>query len=277
MDEFEGMNEEEKLKAENEFLKIKMMLERGTEFQQGNEEDALSADIENKFLKNIMEFEKQFDKRTIVTIFDKLGNPSHFKPVSEIPDDEIEEAWTDLSNYMIEHGIELTTTNPKITAKELYRFTIEELFEHETDDIDIPDMISGFVYDEFHPDYEYENTKYALDDCINLIFDKAPVDYMPHLGKKVTLNKHEALSQDAYKALINQFKDAFDDIILNDATVTSCTIEETACTIKGAYNATAFIGNEKLELKNKWTVIFYFDDENGYWDITSVQIEGVAF
>ena len=33
MEEFENMSEEEKLKAENDFIKMKMMLERGAEFE----------------------------------------------------------------------------------------------------------------------------------------------------------------------------------------------------------------------------------------------------
>src|SRR5438046_2031878 len=103
MEEFENMSEEEKLKMENDFLKMKMMLERGAEFEKTEEGDELPADIENQFLRNIMEFEKQFDQHKIITVFDKIGNPTQFKPVNEIPDDAIEEAWTELYNYMHDH------------------------------------------------------------------------------------------------------------------------------------------------------------------------------
>jgi len=89
MEEFENMSEEEKLKAENDFLKMKMMLERGAEFEKTEKGNELSADIENQFLRNIMEFEKQFDQHKITTVYDKIGRPIQFKPVNEIPDTEI--------------------------------------------------------------------------------------------------------------------------------------------------------------------------------------------
>jgi hypothetical protein len=277
MEEFENMDEQEKLKAENDFLKMKMMLERGAEFEKTEEGNELPADIENQFLKNIMEFEKQFDQHKITTIYDKIGQPKQFKPVNEIAENEIEAAWDALHNYMQEHGVELSATSPKVTARELYRFTTEELFDHQTDDIDMPGMISGFIYDEFYPDYEYDNTRYALDDCIKLIFEKEQVDYMPNLSKKITLNNHKDLNEEHFKDIINQFKDAFDDIVLHSAEATSCTIEETTCTVKGSYSATGLIGKDKLEWNDAWTVIFDFDDDLGYWEIVTVLIQNINF
>ena len=277
MDSFEHLNEDEKLQAENDFLKMKMMLERGAEFYKGEDDNKLNADIESQFLRNIMEFEKQFDQRKVSTVFDKIGQPQHFKPVNEIDDDHFEEAWNELHTYMLEHGVDLSVCSPKITAKELYRFTTEELFEHETDDIDMPGMISGFIYDEFYPDYEYDNTRYAIDDCITIILQKSPVDFMPHLGKKITLNTRGNLSVDSYKTIINQFKNAFDDIVLNDIKSENFIIEETVCTIKGSYVAEGIIDNDKVKWNNKWTVIFSFDDDLGYWEIISVQLEGINF
>jgi hypothetical protein len=178
---------------------------------------------------------------------------------------------------MQQHGVDLNAISPKVTARELYRFTTEELFEHEIDDINIPGMISGFIYDEFYPDYEYDNTRYALDDCIKIILKKDAVDYMPNLSKKITLNDHKELKVEAFKSLINQFKAAFDDIVLHDATAESCTIEQTTCTVKGNYSATGFIGNDKLDWKGEWTVIFHFDDNMGYWEIVTVLIQNINF
>jgi len=276
MEEFENMSEEEKLKAENDFLKMKMMLERGAEFEKTEKGNELSADIENQFLRNIMEFEKQFDQHKITTVYDKIGRPSQFKPVTEIPDTEIEDAWNELYNYMFDHGVDLTATNPNVTARELYRFTTEELFGHQTDDINISGMISGFIYDEFYPDYEYENSNLALD-CIQSVLKRDHLDSLQGLSKKITLNNHKDLSEENFKAIINQFKDAFNDIILHNVEAASCTIEETTCTVKGTYSATGLISKDKLEWNDTWTVIFNFDDDLGYWEIVSVLIQNINF
>lgn len=277
MEDFEHLNEEERLKAENDFLKMKMMLEHGAQFEKTENGNLLPADVENQFLRNIMEFEKQFGERKVTTVYDKLGKPTQFKPLNEIADDVIYNAWKELLGYMQEHGVDLSVSSPKVTAKELYRFTTEELFAHEIDDIHIPGMISGFIYDEFYPDYEYENTHCAVDDCISLIFQKDAISYMPHLGKKITLNDHQDLSQEKFKSIVNQFKEAFDDIVADVIEAENCTIEQTNCVVKGKYRATGFLGQDKLQLDDHWTVIFEFDDDLGYWQIVSVLIQGVSF
>ena len=96
---FKPVDEDENLKNENEFLKMKLMLEQGAQFGKiGNEE--LPANIENEFLNYIMAFEKQAVERKMIKVFDRIQRPSHFKPVNEIPDDEIENAWNELDVYL---------------------------------------------------------------------------------------------------------------------------------------------------------------------------------
>ena len=63
---------EENLRMQNDFLKMKMMAESGAFF---GGEGGLPADIENQFLKNLMEFEKANANSKPATIFDILGKP----------------------------------------------------------------------------------------------------------------------------------------------------------------------------------------------------------
>lgn len=275
MDDFENMSEEEKLKAENDFLKMKMMLERGAEFHTPEDAPEISSELENKFLRDIIEFEKQFEQDKRITIYDKVGRPTQFKPVNEIPDSGIDDAWYQLHHYMFEHGIEISALSPKVTVRELYRFTTEELFDHETEDINIPDMISGFIYDEFYPDYEYENTNAAVE-CLQQIFKKSNANFQV-LASKITLNTNTNISPEDFKMRINQFKDAFDELELHNAEADSCVIEEITCTIKGMYAATGFLGHEKMEWNDAWTIIFQFDDNLGYWEIVTVLIQNINF
>lgn len=277
MEDFENMSEEERLKAENDFLKMKLMLEKGATFEKTDPDVDLPADFENKFLKNILEFEKQFDQHKRTTVFDKIGRPTHFKPVNEIPDEAIDDEWIALHNHLLEHGIDVSANNPNVTNRELYRFTMEDLFDYETDDIVIDGMITGFVYDDFYPDYEFENSRTAVEDCIKVIFTKEPLESLHSFANKITLNEHKDLSAEKFKAVINQFKDAFDDVLLLDVTTENCAIEETACTVKGRYSASGKLGIENMEWKDEWTVIFHFDDNLGYWEIVTVLIQNINF
>ncbi len=277
-EDFNQLNEEENLRAENDFLKMKIMLEHGAEFHSGNTDEEMPAEVENEFLKNIIEFEKQFEAHKTISVYDKLGRPQQFKPVNEISDDEIEEAWQKLSSYMNEYGIDLSVSSPKVTVRELYRFTTEELFKHETDDMVMPGWATNFIYDEFYPDHEYDNTRTAIDDCIKPILEKAPFEWMHHFRtENLRLNNRYPLTQDDFKNIVNRFKNAYDEIELPAAEADKCSITNISCEVKGTYSAIANLENETLQLKGTWSVEFELDEEFGYWYINNVQIEGIDF
>ena len=100
--------------------------------------------------------------------------------------------------------------SPKVTTRDLYRFTIEELFEHEMDDIDLPGTVSCFTYDEFHPDHEYENKRTSVEDVIQHIFENEPYQWMHHFRREnLRLNEHFPLKEDEFKTLVNRFKEAY--------------------------------------------------------------------
>ena len=126
-DEFSNLNDQDQKKAENEFLKMKLLLEQGAELGYPNGE-GLPVDIENMFLKDILAFEEHYRHRKQVTVYEKIGRPSDFKPVAEIPDAEIREAWNEVEECLQRSGIELHTCSPNVEIRELYRFVTEELF-----------------------------------------------------------------------------------------------------------------------------------------------------
>jgi hypothetical protein len=273
MDKSKQLSDDE----ENQFLKLKLMAEHGGQFYSVDEDNQIPTEIENQFLSNVIEFERQFSSGRTITVFEKLGSPQHFKNASEIPDGEIEQAWENLSEHMGEHGVELSACSPRITARELYRFTTEELFKHETDDIKVPGMMTCFIYDEFYPDHEYDNTRAATDDCMRQIFCKEPFEWMHHFAPQFQFNGRVALSHDKFKALINGFKDVCDEIQLNDLSVESASIIGNVCPVKGRYHVSVNLDKDLIEYKGNWLVEFSYVDDWGHWYITNVKIEGVNF
>jgi hypothetical protein len=275
---FESSKEEENLKNENEFLKMKLMLEQGAQFGTMQADSELPAGIENQFLRNVMEFEKQFEEQKTIKIFDKIERPNHFKPVNEIPDDEIENAWNNLDEYLHKYGIELSVCSPNISDRELYRFTTEELFNHEMNDMNLPGMMSCFTYDEFYPDYKYDNTRHAVEDCIEVILKKKHFDWMPLLKKEnLRINDHYPVSEKEYINLINRFKDAYEDIQLQEMNDPVCTIEGNSCYVKGNYDVTLTFSSEEIFINGEWMVEYEFDEDFGFWEIANVQVEGINF
>jgi hypothetical protein len=278
MESFEHLTGEERIRAENEFLKMKMMLEKGAEFYSESEGNQLPAQLEQMFLHNIMEFERQFDQHKTIKIFDKIGRPTQFKPVSAIGDPDIGNAWTELSQYMRQHGITLDACSPRVTARDLYRFALEELFQYEITDMNIPGMMQGFIYDEFHPDHVYDNTRISVEEGIKLILSKQPVEYLVHFRReKLCLNKHYPVSDEEFKSLILRFKDAYDSFEEPQISHVDCTIDKNACVVKGEYAVTAFLSGEPIHLSGKWLTELEFDNEIGYWYLHTVLIEGIEF
>ena len=274
----ENVGKNEDLKLENDFLKMKLMLEQGAQFGSMEGTEECPADVENQFLRNIIEFERQFAEHKTIRVFDKIGRPAHFKPVDEIPDAGIDKVWEELDEYLSRYSIDLAVLSPNVSKKELYRFTIEELFEYEMDDMDMPGMMHCFTYDEFHPDQEYENTNAAVEDCIKPMLEKELFQWMHHFRKEgLRLNDHFPLTEGEFKILVNLFHDAYDDLELQEISDYYYSIHDRNCKVKGSYSVVGKLSDAQFLLKGNWMVELEQHGEFDYWYIVNVQIEGIKF
>ena len=272
-DDFSSLNEEEKLKSENEFLKMKLMLERGASFGTGDD-TALPASVENKFLNYIEEFEKQFEQHKTISVFERINKPTIFKPVSEIPDSEIEQTWKELSDYLNKYGLSLDVCSPNISTRELYRFTTEELFKYEMGDITIPGMMTNFIYDEFYPDPIYDNSRLVEQDLLKDIFRKDDLFYEIHYSKGGFV--FNGLRYDDFKIYgekINRFKSLFDQIELEECNIVDCTVNENESRVAGNYKAVAKMENTEAIFGGDFRIKLAVS-ELGYWDMKRIQIDG---
>lgn len=276
MAESTELNEEESIQDENKFLKMKMMAENGAIF--GDNFEEIDPHTENNFLKNIMEFEKKLEDRKSIKVGDWLKRPSQFLPADQVPDHLITQAWKNLSSYMRKRHIELSVCSPNVSDRELYRFTLEELFECEMDDMHMAGMVHCFIYDEFHPDPVYDNSRIATDDCIRYILDKDPLKWTHHFQEEgLRLNDHYPLAVNELKDLVNRFKSAYDDIELKEITDVHCIVNDRDSDVTGKYILTVDTGLESSQLKGAWKVHFLLDMDIGYWFINEVSIEHINF
>lgn len=148
---------EEQLKIENDILKLKLQAELGADFK-GEEE--LSPDVENLFLKNVLEFEHQFANASSKTVFEILGSPLVEKE-ADLTDAQVEEALGFLEELMEQKGIAVDYS-AEYGSRIKYKFVTEELFYKESGFIDIPGMTTHFIYEEFHPNHILDITNKAL-------------------------------------------------------------------------------------------------------------------
>jgi len=272
-DELNELNAGEEIKAENDFLKMKMMLEHGADFHFSS---AGPPEIENDFLKYVMAFEAQHANPVYTTVYKKIGSPTHFKPVASITDADMETEYDHLISYMNKRGVNLGCCSPNISARELYRFVTEELFEKEIADINVPGMISSFIYDEFYPDHEYDNTRVAVGECIGYIFSKSPLEFMGQFDQHdLQINDHEGLSEKNFQLIVNRFKDLFIEINLRYTEVENCSFKENNCSVKGKYGVDLITTNDKMSIDDNWIVEFLYKEDCGYWYISKVRLGGI--
>jgi len=147
----------ENLRIENEILRIKIKTELGGDYES---DENLPPELENEFLKNILAFEHRYAKIKMVKIADLLGNPVVVK-AAKLDDAAMMEAYKALEALLARKNIVVEFTRPR-DERFKYRFITEELFEHETDDMEVEGVTKYFNYEEFHPDHEAEIKEYAI-------------------------------------------------------------------------------------------------------------------
>ncbi len=107
MNFYKDLNEDDRLKAENAFLQMKLVLETGVTFMDlENDNGYLPADIENQFLKSIITFDRRFEHAKTIPA-KKTGEPAALSPSKDILDLEIDKAWSNLSRLMGRLGMQL--------------------------------------------------------------------------------------------------------------------------------------------------------------------------
>jgi hypothetical protein len=276
-EEYQNMNEQEALKVENEVIKMKLMLEHGADFKYSEEAAALSAETEHEFLNYIMDFEQQEALAREDSVFEVLGRPQHFPKEETVNDEEITELLQDLLQYMKSRGIELTVFSPNVKAREIYRFITEELFLHRMLHMNRPGMITCFIYDEFHPDHPYENSRTAVNECLKEIFQEDDLHWTFQYEQVVQINDKKDLSVDSFRRLINTFKKKFDHIKPLSLESLECMITGDQCVVTGKYEVCFTTTDEHLLKMGEWAIRFRYWDALDIWMIYDIQVEGIDF
>jgi hypothetical protein len=258
---------------ENDFLKMKLMLEHGASFHIAGDTGRLDPVLENTFLKHVISMEEMISKGAKIKISDHIGNPPGMKKISEIAEGEIEAEVERLLAFFASHGIHLITLSPNITPFELYRFMTEEFF-----DVEIPGSESPgsycFVYDSFHPDPYYENEQSAIEHCIKPILSKDPVESSFPAVDQISLNKHHHLTPFQCIELTNQFKGRYTEIINLTIDCLKTEIRDQYCRVSGIHETGLCLEHECRISKGKWLVEFR-SDNNGQWLVRNIQIEDI--
>lgn len=249
-------DELEKLRIENERKKLKLSQEQGANFMQPSGENELDPILEAQFLDYVDQYENTYKNCKRIIVYDFIGNPE-YNNADAVSDDEIHLELQKVVSVMNEKGVFLDTLC-EVDDRLLYRFITEELFFEETDDIRIEGMTHNFIYEEFHPNHEYDIRNHS-NDFIETYLNKESDYYTTFLTKE---------AEDTNK--LKYFRDAFSSFSLEQFEINSISFDEEKSTvnfninfsgtIEGSVKIQDFSGEGKMEL------LYMYD----FWCIQSV-------
>ncbi len=240
----------EELGTENELLKLKMMAEFGGDFMGGED---LPADIENQFLKQVINFHKQHDPNKVTTVYKYIGEPE-YNHVNDLGDKEVVKELKKLLKIMDKSGVGLSYL-PETSTREIYRFITEELFKHEIEDVKIKGWVNQFIYEEFHPNPEHD-VRSAVYFCLQSIFDKGHALFEEHYSEEMKDSIGLSMELEEFQAKIEAFWNRFNNIKLEAHTFEKIEVDKEAGTAHAVCNVTYKTQTQKgRKFKKEQTIV----------------------
>ena len=268
-----NLNDEEleKLREVNELKKLKLALESGAIFS--DSESMLSPELENEWLTHIEQFEKGHQNSKIVKIDDYAGNPE-FRNESEIPDSEIEFELKKILDKLLSKGIVMETICD-IEPRILYRFITEEFLKGETDDFTMEGYTSHYIYEEYHPNHDYDIRSHSLD-FIRSLLNKENDFYTYVIAGKPDENlKNQTYIKEIFENNLILFRNSFDSFFLNNFEIKKVDfgLENAKINFELSYSGKMEGSNDTSLFSGEGTfdLIYQWD----FWSISKVNMPGL--
>lgn len=243
-------NGNELIRNENEEKRKKIEEEFGASRWGSSENNELDPEIESLFLDYVLAFEKGWKEAKRISVYEFLEKPA-FRRMDELSDAEVSTELERFYEIMDQHQLRLDTIC-EVADAELYRFITEELFEQEIDDMHIPGMMTNFIYEEFHPNHEYDIRHHSTD-FIQTYLKKESSYYTNFLSEN-------ANKQDWHK----HFREAFSSFELRQFEILNMQFDleksqakvdfecDIIAEVDGSHNKLNFAGKASIQLVYQW-------------------------
>jgi hypothetical protein len=264
-EQFAELPPDERLNAEKEVLKLKLGFEYGFNHPDLKTDD----DYDFEFMENLYEFERQFAEHKDIRVYDMVGRPE-FRYADEMTSAEISEELPRIIEYLNENNVDFTTLC-EYDDETIYRFITEELFDHHTDDIRIPGMTVCFIYEEFHPNHDYDIRRCAEDFIKALIREKWNEYHSIYLDKTICFNDH-SFGEASFIQLIHSFQEEKGSMRLQNwkPLRVKFDLDEGLAFLEGALNYKEM----QTGCLHEGIVMLEFKMKYDYWGISCVKIPG---
>jgi hypothetical protein len=247
------------IEQENEFKKIKIELEHDAVFFE-NDKTNLPPEVESQFLDYITNFENKFKDVKTTTVYEKIGKPSYIE-ANLLNNLEIELELERIETIMANHNLVLDVLCDYENEERLiYSFITEQLFNEEISDIDIPGMITNFIYEEFHPNNESDIKKGCFD-FINMFLD---------IDNDLYIRYHY---EDATNHIeLNNFRNLFQVLKIENFKFHSLIINEENAKANFYIDFHGIFKQTDLKINYSGNGEIIFKHEYGYWNVQNVSL-----
>ena len=177
MDESSLNNQQKIQEALNQAKKAELEQKYGARF---SELSKLPPEVEEQWLNNIEEFERQFRNSRDITVREFLGSPA-FPLMEDLPAGSLEEEISNVLDFLDFNDIAVDCL-AEVADEDFYRFLTTELMEAEISDVRMPGWTHRYIYEEFHPNDEYD-AKSSAEYFLAGLFARGNEEAMQHLSK----------------------------------------------------------------------------------------------
>jgi len=273
MDESIFNEEEQRIrKALNDAKKKELEEKYGAYFPE--EQSDIPPEIESEWLNSIEEFERQSKNARMIPLREFLGHPS-FRPLGEIPPGQLTSELDQVMECLSLHDVSVDCV-AEVSEAELYRFITTELLDKEIEDIRIEGMQHCFIYEEFHPNAEYDAKMFAENFLWNL-FERREQEATRDFAKDEACDPSgKPVTMDEIGSIIRSFCGGF-------ALFTRFTFECTGCAVEGDYATVKYktewtglrSGSMESIAHNGESVMRMRKNPNGGFDVIQANIPGL--
>jgi len=268
-DKLRELTPEDNLKIENDLLKAKLK----SEFGMQDIHSKLGAKIENEWLNYLYDFEKMYKENKQVKVYDFIGKPE-YKKAETLSDSEISNELDRIFELLMSNNIAVDF-HCEYNDKLIYNFITEELFEELVDDMRIEGMRQCFIYEEFHPNHDYDIrylAKNFFEFFLKSEWNEMNADF--HLSE-ILEYKGEKIERKEFIKILNSFRESFKPVELEKLQIefTEFDINLKTGSVNGLITYSSHI-NPDLIISNygEFELGVAFNDI--YWGINEVKFAG---
>lgn len=251
----------EALRFENEFLKAKISAEFGADHMDTSED--CPPEIENEFLKGVIRFEEAMKNAKEIRIYDFIGKPEFVKE-QDLSDEQLPVELERVTELLGEKNIMCDVICP-VDDRVLYKFLTEELFQHNTMNTFIPGMGTHFIYEEFHPNHEYD-TDNKCEDILKAFFAK---DFHEHIKYCFPNHIRNFVSLTEFRDCFCKFKNVNFEILPSKVNPNECTR-----IARLSFDGVTSPGTKPIHYEGEAIIQLEYEDE--WWQVISVVLPGMV-